>query len=61
MIGETEIKEKCGTCKKPLLLTTYLDTTTKKRFYRGTCKKCHYSVDLKENAVAKWLEFDRKN
>ncbi|MFW9998058.1 MAG: hypothetical protein ACFFD4_38805 [Candidatus Odinarchaeota archaeon] len=49
LIDEKEMRERCGNCKRPLILATYLDTITKKRNQYGVCKQCNYLIKLGTN------------
>lgn len=40
-------EEKCGTCKKNLLLKTFLDLSSKKRILVVVCDTCNYQTTLK--------------
>ncbi|OLS24418.1 MAG: hypothetical protein HeimC3_20150 [Candidatus Heimdallarchaeota archaeon LC_3] len=40
-------EEKCGTCKKNLLLKTFLDLSSRKRILVIACDTCNYQTKLK--------------
>lgn len=44
-----EIKERCGKCKEPFIMETYLDPLSEQRFTRIYCKNCNYDVPLEED------------